>query len=86
MQAPERHASYAAKVLLKYKLLEWQKISFADLEHWVQRTPYFGLLRERYFADQSAEQWLQSLVQSLVASGAAELQNRDDQSPLLLNR
>ena len=86
VQAPERHASYAAKVLLKYKLLEWQQISFADLEHWVQRTPYFGLLRERYFADQSAEQWLQSLVQSLVASGAAELQNRDDQSPLLLNR
>lgn len=86
VQAPERHASYAAKVLLKYKLLEWQQISLHDLGLWLQNTSYFGLLHQRYFADQTQDAWKQWLVDSLVASGAAELQNREGQSPLLLNR
>lgn len=39
VQSPERHASYAAKVLLKYKLLEWQSIRVQDLQDWVCATP-----------------------------------------------
>ena len=85
VQSPARHASYAAKVLLKYKLLEWQQIDLAELALWIRQTPYFGMLHRRYFADQSAAQWLDELVQSLVASGAARLQTGPGQSPLLLN-
>ena len=86
VQSPERHASYAAKVLLKYKLLEWQQISLPAVHQWLQQTPYFGMLHQRYFAEQTQQQWAQSLVDSLIASGAAELQNADDATPVLLNR
>ncbi len=68
---PGKHALYAAKVLLKYKLLEWQQISMADLTAWAQATPYFGMLRETHFGDQEEDAWLQSLAEDLVRSGAA---------------
>ncbi|EJE51588.1 Zn-dependent hydrolase, glyoxylase [Acidovorax sp. CF316] len=68
---PPKHALYAAKVLLKYKLLEWQQISLADLRSWTQATPYFGMLRNRHFADQAEGEWLAGLMDELVRSGAA---------------
>lgn len=71
---PGKHALYAAKVLLKYKLLEWQQIRMADLTAWAQATPYFGMLRERHFADQAQAEWLTGLADELVRSGAATRQ------------
>jgi len=68
---PAKHALYAAKVLLKYKLLEWQQIALADLLAWARATPYFGMLHARHFADQAEGEWLHSLVADLVRSGAA---------------
>ena len=68
---PGKHALYAAKVLLKYKLLEWQQISMADLTTWAQATPYFGMLRQAHFGDQPEDAWLQDLADDLVRSGAA---------------
>ena len=68
---PAKHALYAAKVLLKYKLLEWQQIALADLLAWAQATPYFGMLHARHFADHAEGEWLLSLVADLVRSGAA---------------
>ncbi len=68
---PAKHALYAAKVLLKYKLLEWQQIALADLLAWARATPYFGILHTRHFADQAEAEWLQSLADDLVRSGAA---------------
>ncbi|ART57936.1 MBL fold metallo-hydrolase [Acidovorax carolinensis] len=68
---PAKHALYAAKVLLKYKLLEWQQIALADLLAWARATPYFGMLHTRHFADQAEADWLQSLADDLVRSGAA---------------
>ncbi len=49
-RAPAKRALYAAKVLLKYKLLEWQQISLTDLSAWASATPYFGLLHQRHLA------------------------------------
>ncbi|GGH52831.1 hypothetical protein GCM10010975_07820 [Comamonas phosphati] len=85
VQSPGRHASHAAKVLLKYKLLEWQSIPLPALQDWVQATPYFGLLHRRYFAELSARQWLDGLIDALVASGAALRQTGADGTPMLLN-
>jgi glyoxylase-like metal-dependent hydrolase (beta-lactamase superfamily II) len=36
---PVRHHRHAAKVMLKYKLLEWGRIRRADLQAWVAVTP-----------------------------------------------
>ncbi len=74
VRAPDKHALYAAKVLLKYKLLEWQQITLADLAGWAQATPYFGALHTRYFADQTDVQWIGQLTDALVRSGAATRQ------------
>ncbi|EHL20515.1 beta-lactamase domain-containing protein [Acidovorax sp. NO-1] len=68
---PGKHAMYAAKVLLKYKLLEWQQIRMEDLRAWAQATPYFGMLRARHFAEQAEGEWLAHLADELVRSGAA---------------
>ena len=70
-QNPPRHALYAAKVLLKYKLLEWQQLPLASVQAWLAATPYFGLLHQRYFADHTAAQWHDSLIADLERSGAA---------------
>ena len=68
---PVKHALHAAKVLVKYKLLEWQQISLEELQTWALATPYFALLHTRYFADTEMLAWLHSLVDALVRAGAA---------------
>jgi len=69
---PVRHARYAAKVLLKFKLLELQQITHRDLLDWARATRYFGLLQSRHFADADLETWMGDLVLDLVRSGAAQ--------------
>ncbi|MCD2511068.1 MBL fold metallo-hydrolase [Comamonas endophytica] len=71
MQSPERHARHAAKVLLKFKLLEWQRIDEAGLLVWVAATPYMDRLRARHQPQATAADWVAGLVQELVAVGAA---------------
>lgn len=68
---PLKHAQYAAKVLLKYKLLEWQAVEQPALAAWARATPYFGALRRRFFGAQGEAEWLEGLVDALVQSGAA---------------
>lgn len=68
---PARHASHAAKVLLKFKLLELQRATLPEFLAWAERTRYFELVRERWFPDASAVEWISALVEDLVRSGAA---------------
>ncbi len=41
---PGKHKRHALKVLLKFKLLEWQRVQRAEMDQWSQRTPYIRLL------------------------------------------
>jgi glyoxylase-like metal-dependent hydrolase (beta-lactamase superfamily II) len=68
---PVQHAKYAAKVLLKYKLLELQACDRAQLFAWFQSTRYFGVLRKEYFDSASELEWFNELLLSLVKSQAA---------------
>jgi glyoxylase-like metal-dependent hydrolase (beta-lactamase superfamily II) len=68
---PPRHAAHAAKVLLKFKLLELQQTSREQFLGWAENTPYLRLVRERFFAPQAMRDWLESLLTELVAAGAA---------------
>lgn len=68
---PVKHARHAAKVLLKYKLLEWQQMPLADVQSWLAATPYYASLHARYFAGRTPRQWADELVRELVAGGAA---------------
>ena len=71
---PVKHARHAAKVLLKYKLLEWQQAPMAQVKAWLAATPYYASLHERWFADQSPGEWADELVRDLASSGAARLE------------
>ncbi|MFT3718596.1 MBL fold metallo-hydrolase [Pseudorhodoferax sp.] len=80
--APRRHAHYAAKVLLKFKLLELQRVAEAELLAWAARTRYLQLLHARHFADAGdLPAWTAQLVEDLLRSGAAAREG-----PLLLDR
>ncbi|NKE68160.1 MBL fold metallo-hydrolase [Ramlibacter sp. RBP-2] len=72
---PVRHAGHAAKVLLKFKLLELQRVRYADLERWALGTVYFPLILERHFPGQEPAAWFRGLVDDLIAAKAAALVN-----------
>jgi glyoxylase-like metal-dependent hydrolase (beta-lactamase superfamily II) len=68
---PRKHAVHAAKVLLKFKLLELQRLRVSEFARWAAATPYFVLVHRMWFADVDLVTWIGGLVRELVASGAA---------------
>jgi len=72
---PLKHARYAAKVLLKYKLLEWQQRPMEQVHAWLLATPYFVQLHARHFSAVDAGAWVEQLVAELATSGAARVQD-----------
>lgn len=76
---PAKHAQHAAKVLLKFKLLELQRAEIAEFGQWTRNTAYFEMVRSRFFANEEFDAWIERLTEELVGSGAA----RKDASYLL---
>lgn len=72
---PRRHAAHAAKVLLKFKLLELQSAPVEDFIAWAETTPYFGMVRARFFEERPLRSCVQGFVDELVAGGAARLED-----------
>jgi glyoxylase-like metal-dependent hydrolase (beta-lactamase superfamily II) len=70
---PDKHVKYAAKVLLKFRLLELQSAKLPKLIAWAQATPYLAMLFKTHFSGQDFSEWVAGLVQDLVRSGAAAL-------------
>jgi len=75
VQNPDKHRLYAAKVLLKFKLLEARHLPVPALVEWVRGTAYCSRIIQRQFPDATLEQATRQLVQDLVRSGAAKLQD-----------
>ena len=69
-QNPERHARYGAKVLLKFKLLEWGEISKATFTAWARQVPYFLALHKRFGQGHTLDIWLDMMLAELERSGA----------------
>lgn len=65
---PDKHAEYAAKVLVKFHLLEHQTVSLQSLSDWYETTPYFGVVQSQYPA---LDLSLHTLVDKLVMVNAA---------------
>lgn len=68
---PVRHAHHAAKVLLKFKLLEQQQLPYADFADWAASTRYFQLIRTRFFLAIPMVDWIAQLTDELVRSAVA---------------
>lgn len=78
---PRRHAQHAAKVLIKFKLLEKQRCDLGEFRQWIERTAYFSTLHRTHFIHNDFNQWINGLLQDLVSSGAAHLDG-----PALVNQ
>jgi glyoxylase-like metal-dependent hydrolase (beta-lactamase superfamily II) len=70
---PRRHAAHAAKVLIKFHLLEVQAESVADLHVWLDATRYFSAVHRTHFANTSMNSWRAELLESLSRSAAIEI-------------
>jgi len=69
---PERNARHAAKVLLKFWLLEVRSTTRERLHQHFSGVKYLRLIHERYFAHRGFEALLDTFVDELVRAGAAE--------------
>jgi glyoxylase-like metal-dependent hydrolase (beta-lactamase superfamily II) len=68
---PHKHIRHAAKVLLKFKLLEVQSIDKKAFADWASETPYYPMLFGEYVQGVAFSDWIDELLQELVAAGAA---------------
>jgi glyoxylase-like metal-dependent hydrolase (beta-lactamase superfamily II) len=68
----ERNARHGAKVLLKYKLLEWRSRDMAEVNQWIVSTPALENVRTQM--NLSVEDFQSWLVQALVKSKAAAIE------------
>ncbi|MGS5089136.1 MBL fold metallo-hydrolase [Hydrogenophaga sp. A37] len=70
--APERHLRHAHKVLIKFRLLEWQRIEYEELFVWAVNTPY---LKNAMPTTEPAlqKQWLRQLLTELEQSRALRM-------------
>lgn len=72
---PDRNARHGAKVLLKYKLIEWQSKDLNEVIDWIKQTPALKSAANQLNMDtQEFSQWL---PQALVKSGAAILDGKN---------
>jgi glyoxylase-like metal-dependent hydrolase (beta-lactamase superfamily II) len=72
---PLRHARHAAKVLIKFKLLEMQSYPLMAFRQWVDQTAYFSMLHQTHFGHEDFSLWMDGLVADLVRSHAARLES-----------
>lgn len=69
---PDKHRRHALKVLIKFKLLEWQSVSVERLLDWVLATHYFhNTLPESARSDRArTREWLDQMLADLERSQA----------------
>ena len=70
---PSRHAHHAAKVLLKFKLLETQQQPLEVFIQWAVTTSYLQDIRTKFFSEISASRWITSLCEELINTGVASM-------------
>lgn len=73
-QSPSKHGRHAAKVLLKFKLLELQRIKRSDFLQWAAGTAYLRMIHQTYGDGASMQDWLADLLQQLEKAGAARME------------
>lgn len=69
---PDRNARHGAKVLLKYRLLEWRKQDIGLVNEWIANTP--ALLSAANLLNMEMDEFVAWLPKSLVKSGAAKVE------------
>jgi hypothetical protein len=76
---PRRHALHSAKVLVKYHVMEQQRLPHAQLVRWAAAAPLMQQLWQRHRpargdAGAALPAWVETLVAELVGAGALRLE------------
>ena len=66
-----RNARHAAKVLLKFRLLEWQSIELSLVHEWIKETPLMKAIAKEL--NQSIDQLTDWLPLALIKAGGAKI-------------
>lgn len=69
---PDRNARHGAKVLLKYRLLEWRRREISEVNDWIANTP--ALISAAKLLNMDVDEFIQWLPKALIKSGAAKLE------------
>jgi glyoxylase-like metal-dependent hydrolase (beta-lactamase superfamily II) len=75
VEQPESHALYAAKVLVKFKLLELQRIEMQAFTKWAFTATHLEKIHQAHPTDRSFEDWFEFICNDLVRSGAASIED-----------
>lgn len=67
-QFPDKHIRHGLKVLIKFKLLEWQRVDIATLRRWCGVTPH--VRQHMPQAEALFDGWLEGLLDELALAGA----------------
>jgi len=70
---PAKHARHAAKVLIKFHLLEVQACAIVDLNSWLDQVPYVRMTHDAHFAGVDMRAWRIDLLNELIGSGAVRI-------------
>ena len=70
---PAKHASYLAKVLLKFKLLELQRAPYTAFFAWSEDLSYLRLAHQEYAGPVSYKDWIRGLCVAMEKSGACAM-------------
>ena len=73
---PDKHARHAAKVLIKFKLLEKQQQPVDELIQWAARTDYLIQIRDKFFETERITVWIEEMLDELLISGALARKGR----------
>jgi glyoxylase-like metal-dependent hydrolase (beta-lactamase superfamily II) len=73
VQSPILHASHAAKVLLKFKLLELQSVALFDFKEWFENTTLLVRIHQSFFKEKPYQEWCYGLLEDLTNKNAATI-------------
>lgn len=74
---PVRHSRHAAKVLIKFHLLEVQRQTLVALLEWLEATRFMRLSHAAQFSSVDFRAWCFELMQELVASRAIAMRDEE---------
>ena len=66
---PAAHALYAAKVLIKYQMLDVESMAHADFERWLDSAPALHTLHQQHRPDLAWRDWLAHVLAPMFSKG-----------------
>ncbi|QTD46938.1 MBL fold metallo-hydrolase [Ottowia testudinis] len=66
---PAAHALYAAKVLIKYQMMDVESMAHADFERWLDQAPALHTLHQQHRPDMDWRDWLAHILAPMFGKG-----------------